>query len=121
MSFDRDALAACIAAHGAAVRVLVAATAGSAPRDPGTAMLVWEDGQSVHFPDLSRPPPTFGYSNGGIKQGFGGGGQQGFSESHGSVGFGGSFGERGGSGGMGGLGGCRDSRTAPVTQPTGTA
>ncbi|WP_334061079.1 xanthine dehydrogenase accessory protein XdhC [Limimaricola cinnabarinus] len=46
MSFDRDALAACIAAHGAAVRVLVAATAGSAPRDPGTAMLVWKDGQS---------------------------------------------------------------------------
>ena len=45
-----------------------------------------------------------GYSNGGTQQGFGGGGQQGFSESRGSIGFGGSFGERGGSGGMGGFG-----------------
>lgn len=46
MSFGRDSLAAAIAAHGPVVRVLVAASAGSAPRDPGTAMLVWEDGQS---------------------------------------------------------------------------
>ncbi|WP_432255497.1 xanthine dehydrogenase accessory protein XdhC [Limimaricola sp. AA108-03] len=46
MSFDRDSLAAAIAAHGPVVRVLVAATAGSAPRDAGTAMLVWEEGQS---------------------------------------------------------------------------
>ncbi|WP_341211279.1 xanthine dehydrogenase accessory protein XdhC [uncultured Limimaricola sp.] len=46
MSFDRPALAATIAAHGPVVRVLVAATAGSAPRDPGTAMLVWSSGQS---------------------------------------------------------------------------
>ncbi|EYD70722.1 xanthine dehydrogenase accessory protein XdhC [Limimaricola hongkongensis] len=46
MSLDLAALTAAVTAHGAVVRVLVAATAGSAPRDPGTAMLVWEDGQS---------------------------------------------------------------------------
>ncbi|MGR3464098.1 xanthine dehydrogenase accessory protein XdhC [Limimaricola sp.] len=46
MSLDLAALSAAVTAHGAVVRVLVAATAGSAPRDQGTAMLVWEDGQS---------------------------------------------------------------------------
>ncbi|SDE36164.1 xanthine dehydrogenase accessory protein XdhC [Limimaricola pyoseonensis] len=46
MSFEREALAAAVAAHGPVVRVLVAATAGSAPRDAGTAMLVWAGGQS---------------------------------------------------------------------------
>ena len=46
MSLDLAALSAAVTAHGAVVRVLVAATAGSAPRDAGTAMLVWEDGQS---------------------------------------------------------------------------
>lgn len=46
MSFGRDRLAAAIATHGPVVRVLVTATAGSAPRDAGTAMLIWQDGQS---------------------------------------------------------------------------
>ncbi len=46
MSLDLAALSAAVAAHGAVVRVLVAATAGSAPRDAGTSMLVWDGGQS---------------------------------------------------------------------------
>ena len=46
MSFDREALAAAIAQHGRVARVLVAEARGSAPRGPGTAMLVWADGQS---------------------------------------------------------------------------
>ncbi|MGX9856421.1 xanthine dehydrogenase accessory protein XdhC [Limimaricola variabilis] len=45
MSFDRDTLAAAVAAHGPVIRVLVVATAGSAPRDAGTSMLVWQGGQ----------------------------------------------------------------------------
>lgn len=45
MSLDRDTLAATIASHGTVVRVVVAATAGSAPREAGAAMLVWADGQ----------------------------------------------------------------------------
>jgi len=43
MSFDRDALAAAVAAHGAVVRVVVAGVRGSAPREAGAAMLVWGD------------------------------------------------------------------------------
>lgn len=46
MSFDRDALARAIAAHGPVARVVVAATRGSVPREAGAAMLVWEAGQS---------------------------------------------------------------------------
>jgi xanthine dehydrogenase accessory factor len=46
VSFDRDTLAAAVAAHGPVIRVLVVATAGSAPRDAGTSMLVWQGGQS---------------------------------------------------------------------------
>jgi len=46
MSFDRAALAAAIAAHGPVARVVVIAAAGSTPRGTGTAMLVWEGGQS---------------------------------------------------------------------------
>ncbi len=45
MSFDRAGLAAAVATHGRVARVLVADTAGSAPREAGAAMLVWPDGQ----------------------------------------------------------------------------
>lgn len=46
MSFDLQALTARIQVHGPVVRVVVAEIAGSAPREVGTAMLVWPDGQS---------------------------------------------------------------------------
>ncbi|PRX33799.1 xanthine dehydrogenase accessory factor [Meinhardsimonia xiamenensis] len=45
MSFDRAALERAIARHGPVARVLVADVAGSAPREAGAAMLVWEGGQ----------------------------------------------------------------------------
>lgn len=45
MSFDAKRLAALIAAHGPVVRVVVAETAGSAPRDAGASVTVWADGQ----------------------------------------------------------------------------
>lgn len=45
MSFDREALARAIDAHGAVVRVVVAGVVGSAPREPGAAMLVRAGGQ----------------------------------------------------------------------------
>ncbi len=35
-----------VAAHGRIARVVVASVEGSAPREPGAAMLVWPDGQS---------------------------------------------------------------------------
>ncbi|NAZ37066.1 xanthine dehydrogenase accessory protein XdhC [Rubellimicrobium sp. CFH 75288] len=44
MSLDLPALRAAVARHGAVVRIVVAATAGSAPREAGAAMLVWADG-----------------------------------------------------------------------------
>ncbi|WP_299613375.1 xanthine dehydrogenase accessory protein XdhC [uncultured Tateyamaria sp.] len=44
--FDRAALIAACQAHGRVVRVVVAAVLGSAPREVGAAMLVWQDGQS---------------------------------------------------------------------------
>ena len=44
--FDRAELAVALAAHGRVARVLMAEIAGSSPREAGTAMLVWEDGQS---------------------------------------------------------------------------
>lgn len=43
---DRAELAAAVARHGWVVRVLIAAHQGSSPREAGTAMLVWADGQS---------------------------------------------------------------------------
>ncbi|SIS60017.1 molybdenum cofactor sulfurylase [Roseivivax lentus] len=46
MSFDRQALARAVTAHGRVARVVVAEVAGSAPREPGAAMLVWPGGQS---------------------------------------------------------------------------
>lgn len=45
MSLDRTALAAAVAAHGRVTRVVLAEVAGSAPREPGAAILVWADGQ----------------------------------------------------------------------------
>ena len=44
--FDRDALIAACSAHGRVVRVVIAAVHGSAPREVGTAMMVWGGGQS---------------------------------------------------------------------------
>jgi len=44
--FDRDALAKAVGTHGRVARVVIASHAGSAPRETGTAMLVWEGGQS---------------------------------------------------------------------------
>jgi xanthine dehydrogenase accessory factor len=46
MSFYLDALRAAVAAHGRIARVVIAATAGSVPRETGTSMLVWNDGQA---------------------------------------------------------------------------
>ncbi len=46
MSLDRAALARAVDAHGRMARVVVAEVAGSAPREVGAAMLVWEGGQS---------------------------------------------------------------------------
>ncbi|SMX31280.1 xanthine dehydrogenase accessory protein XdhC [Actibacterium lipolyticum] len=46
MSFDRHQLAAAIRTHGPVARVVIAAIDGSTPREVGTAMLVWPDGQS---------------------------------------------------------------------------
>ena len=43
---DLPALAAAVAAHGRVARVVVAAVQGSAPREPGASMLVWEGGQA---------------------------------------------------------------------------
>ncbi|KIC31129.1 molybdenum cofactor sulfurylase [Leisingera sp. ANG-M6] len=46
MGFDVQALREAVAAHGRVTRVVIAAVRGSSPREPGTAMLVWESGQS---------------------------------------------------------------------------
>jgi len=46
MSFDLEALRAAVAEHGAVTRVAVAGVEGSAPREPGASMLVWDGGQS---------------------------------------------------------------------------
>ena len=45
MSFDRAALARAVAREGRVARVVVAAVQGSAPREAGAAMLVWEGGE----------------------------------------------------------------------------
>jgi xanthine dehydrogenase accessory factor len=44
--FDRVALIAACKEHGTVARVVVADVAGSAPREVGAAMLVWDGGQS---------------------------------------------------------------------------
>lgn len=46
MSFDLEDLRRAVAAHGTVVRVVIAATRGSTPRETGAAMLVWQGGQS---------------------------------------------------------------------------
>ncbi|UWQ63466.1 xanthine dehydrogenase accessory protein XdhC [Leisingera caerulea] len=46
MGFDVEELRRAVAAHGRVVRVVIAAIRGSSPREAGTAMLVWETGQS---------------------------------------------------------------------------
>lgn len=87
MSFDRTELAAAITAHGRVARVVVAAVQGSAPRETGASMLVWQHangfGQSgtigggtleyeaaqnaFHAPRLQRLPlgPSMGQCCGG--------------------------------------------------------
>ncbi|MEM6439991.1 MAG: xanthine dehydrogenase accessory protein XdhC [Pseudomonadota bacterium] len=44
MSLDPDALQTVITRQGPVIRVVVAEAAGSVPREPGAAMLVWADG-----------------------------------------------------------------------------
>lgn len=46
MSFDLNVLGKFVASHGAVVRVLVSGTKGSAPRNAGATMLIWQGGQS---------------------------------------------------------------------------
>ncbi|MFZ5962580.1 xanthine dehydrogenase accessory protein XdhC [Thalassococcus sp. BH17M4-6] len=46
MSFDLAALRSAVESHGTVARVVVAATAGSVPREVGASMLVWDGGQS---------------------------------------------------------------------------
>ena len=46
MSFDIAQLTTAIARHGRVARVVVAAVKGSAPREVGASMLVWDGGQS---------------------------------------------------------------------------
>jgi xanthine dehydrogenase accessory factor len=46
MSFDLEGLRDAVARHGRVARVVIAATHGSAPREVGAAMLVWQGGQS---------------------------------------------------------------------------
>lgn len=46
MGFDLRALQVAVKAHDRVVRVVVASVQGSAPREVGAAMLVWDDGQS---------------------------------------------------------------------------
>ncbi|MFY0310496.1 xanthine dehydrogenase accessory protein XdhC [Leisingera sp. D0M16] len=46
MGFDVEELRRAVAEHGRVVRVVIAAIRGSSPREAGTAMLVWETGQS---------------------------------------------------------------------------
>lgn len=46
MTLELNALSDAIETHGKVVRVVIAEVKGSAPRQPGTAMLVWQDGQS---------------------------------------------------------------------------
>ncbi|MBD0864463.1 MAG: xanthine dehydrogenase accessory protein XdhC [Rhodobacteraceae bacterium] len=46
MAFDLDDLCRAVEQHGRVARVVIAEVHGSSPRDVGTAMLVWQDGQS---------------------------------------------------------------------------
>ena len=44
--FDREELIEACKIHGTVARVVIADVAGSAPREVGAAMLVWQSGQS---------------------------------------------------------------------------
>lgn len=46
MGLNLPALKAAVAQHGRVVRILIADHQGSTPREAGTSMLVWKDGQS---------------------------------------------------------------------------
>lgn len=46
MNLDMQALEKAVAEHGRIARVVVASVEGSTPREPGAAMLVWQEGQS---------------------------------------------------------------------------
>jgi len=46
MTFDLDQLRNLVATHGRIARVVIVDTAGSAPREAGASMLVWNGGQS---------------------------------------------------------------------------
>lgn len=46
MSLDLPALCEAVARHGAVVRILIAAAAGSVPREAGASMLVWAGGEA---------------------------------------------------------------------------
>ncbi|MFA3919080.1 xanthine dehydrogenase accessory protein XdhC [Ruegeria hyattellae] len=46
MGFELETLRAAVAEYGRVVRVVIASIRGSSPREVGTAMLVWEGGQS---------------------------------------------------------------------------
>lgn len=45
MSFDLETLRDAVTEHGRVVRVVIAEVTGSVPREPGAAMLVWDNGQ----------------------------------------------------------------------------
>lgn len=46
MSFDIAALSRAVQDHGRVARIVIASVSGSAPRNAGTSMLVWQDGQN---------------------------------------------------------------------------
>lgn len=46
MGFDLETLRDMVAQHGRVTRVVIAALRGSSPREVGTEMLVWKDGQT---------------------------------------------------------------------------
>lgn len=46
MAFDKSELLTHCARHGRVARVVISKVQGSAPREPGAAMLVWHDGQT---------------------------------------------------------------------------
>ncbi|WP_281256093.1 XdhC family protein, partial [Puniceibacterium antarcticum] len=47
MSFDLTALQHAVETHGVVARVVIAAVAGSSPREVGAAMLVWANGTTT--------------------------------------------------------------------------
>lgn len=47
MSFDLAALRTAVHTHGTVARIVVAEVAGSAPREVGASMLVWQDGDGI--------------------------------------------------------------------------